>query len=77
MPPAVIKAVDTGARDFFREKAEDDAELAALLASWDKFKADYGPYAKWLDIIDMTNWFGMWEDDVESWYEPKVWPAPE
>ena len=76
MPPEVIKAVDTGARDFFREKAEEDAELATLLASWDKFKADYGPYAKWLDVIDITSWFGMWEEDVSPWYEPIEWPTP-
>jgi len=76
LPPAVIKEFDQGAREFLRAKAEEDASTAAVLDSWDAFKADYGPYAKWLDASDMSNWFGLWEDDVSSWYEPVVWPEP-
>jgi TRAP-type mannitol/chloroaromatic compound transport system substrate-binding protein len=76
MPPAVIESFDKAARDFFRDKAAEDAEVAMVLDSWDKFKADYGPYARWIDICDMTSWFGLWEEDVGPWYEPVEWPAP-
>jgi len=75
MPPDVIKEVDTVARDHFHEKAAEDDTVKVVLDSWDVFKADYGPYAKWLDVIDMTSWFGLWEEDVDPWYEPNVWPT--
>jgi len=74
MPPAVIEGFDKGARDFLRDKAVEDAEVARVLDNWDAFKAAYGPYAKWLDTIDMTSWFGLWEEDVSPWYEPIEWP---
>jgi len=77
MTPAVIEEFDKGARDFLRAKAEEDAGVARVLDSWDAFKADYGPYAKWLDTVDMTSWFGLWEEDVSPWYEPIEWPTPE
>jgi len=76
MPPDVIKEVDVCARDHFRELALEDDTVARVLDSWDKFKADYGPYAKWLDVIDVTSWMGLWEEDVGPWYEPFEWPEP-
>jgi len=75
LPPALIQAVDTAARDLFRGKAKEDTEMAALLASWDQFKATYGPYAPYLDIIDMTNWFGLREATDQPWYDIKKFPA--
>ena len=75
MPPALIEAVDTAARDHFREVAAEDAEVAMVLDSWDKFAADYGAYAPYLDIIDITSWFGMWEEGQEPWYEIKEFPV--
>lgn len=54
LPAEVTKAVDEASADYYYEKAKTDKELARILASWAKFKKDYGAYAKWLDYFDMT-----------------------
>ena len=54
LPEEVAKAVDEASADYYYEKAKQDKDLAAILASWAKFKKEYGPYAKWLDFFNMT-----------------------
>jgi len=54
LPVSVAKAVDEASADYYYKKAETDPDLARVLASWAKFKKDYGPYAKWIDYFNMT-----------------------
>lgn len=54
LPEDVARAVDAAAADYYYEKAKENKELARVLASWAKFKKEYGAYAKWLDYFNMT-----------------------
>ncbi len=54
LPKEVAHYVDEAAADYYYKKAKEDKDLARVLASWAKFKKDYGPYAKWIDYFDMT-----------------------
>ena len=58
------RAVDEASADFYYKKAKDDEYMARILESWAKFKKEYGPYAKWLDYLNMTgDNFGLVKGD--------------
>ena len=46
--------MDEASADYYYKKAEKDKDLARVMASWAKFKKEYGAYAKWLDYFNMT-----------------------
>lgn len=54
LPKDVAKAVDEAAADYYYEKAKKDPDLARILKSWADFKKAYGPYAPWIDYLNMT-----------------------
>lgn len=63
LPEGVARALDEAAADFSYDRAQKDEDLARLLASWAKFKKEYGPYAKWLDYLNKTDHLGFVKGD--------------
>jgi TRAP-type mannitol/chloroaromatic compound transport system substrate-binding protein len=54
MPEKVVRFLDEGAADYYYEKAKTDKNAATILASWAKFKKDYGKYASYIDLFNIT-----------------------
>jgi len=75
LPPPLIEAIDTAARDHYRGLAQTDTEVAQVLTSWDQFTNKYGDYAPYLDVIDMTSWFGLWDEGKGPWYDIVKYPV--
>jgi TRAP-type mannitol/chloroaromatic compound transport system substrate-binding protein len=50
----IARYFDEAAADYFYEKAKTDKITADVLASWAKFKKDYGKYASYIDLFNMT-----------------------
>ena len=63
LPEGVARALDEAAADFSYDRAQKDEDLARLLASWAKFKKEYGPYGKWLDYLNKTDHLGFVKGD--------------
>ena len=63
LPVDVAHAVDVASADYYYKKAQKDKDLARILASWAKFKKEYGPYAKWLDYLNVTHHLGLVKGD--------------
>ena len=63
LPVDVAYAVDEAAADYYYKQAKKDKDLARILASWAKFKKEYGPYAKWLDYLNVTHHLGLVKGD--------------
>jgi len=66
LPLEVAEAVDKAAAKYYEEKAKTNQDLARVLRSWNKFKKDYGPYAKWIDNFNYTG------DTLAPFYPIKV-----
>jgi TRAP-type mannitol/chloroaromatic compound transport system substrate-binding protein len=63
LPEEVAYALDEAAADFSYERAKTDKDLARILESCAKFKKEYGPYGKWLDLLNKTNHLGFVKGD--------------
>ena len=54
LPEKIVRVFDEAAADYYYEKAKTDALTAEILASWAKFKQDYGKYANFIDLFGKT-----------------------
>jgi TRAP-type mannitol/chloroaromatic compound transport system substrate-binding protein len=54
LPEKITRYFDEVADDYYIDKAKKDKDLAAILASWRKFKDDYGKYAPYIDLFNIT-----------------------
>jgi TRAP-type mannitol/chloroaromatic compound transport system substrate-binding protein len=54
LPDKIVRVFDEAAADYYYEKAKTDKTAADILASWAKFKKDYGKYASYIDLFNKT-----------------------
>ena len=54
LPEKIVRVFDEAAADYYYEKGKTDAITAEVLASWAKFKQDYGKYASYIDLFGIT-----------------------
>lgn len=50
----IVKHFDEAAADYYYEKAKTDQITAQVLESWAKFKKNYGKYASYIDLFNIT-----------------------
>ncbi len=54
LPESIVKVFDEAAADYYYEKGKSDPLTAEVLASWAKFKQDYGKYVQYIDLFSKT-----------------------
>jgi TRAP-type mannitol/chloroaromatic compound transport system substrate-binding protein len=54
LPEKIVRVFDETAADYYYEKAKTDKITADFLASTAKFKKDYGKYASYIDLFNIT-----------------------